>query len=61
MSDTPDILNAEQAAVFLGKRIDAVRWLARKGKLPGRKVGKTWLFSRDALVAYVSDLNTQKE
>jgi len=52
--DLPEIMNAEQAGQFL--QIDArmVIQLAEEGKLPGKRLGAAWRFSRDALVAWLS-------
>jgi hypothetical protein len=52
--DPPEVMNAEQAGQFL--QIDAaiVTEMAESGKLPGRKLGAVWRFSRVALVAWLS-------
>jgi excisionase family DNA binding protein len=52
--EAPEVLNAEQAAQFLQIDEAAVVELAEAGKLPGRKIGKAWRFSRVALVAWLS-------
>jgi molybdate transport system regulatory protein len=38
------LLSAEQAASYLHLNIKRVQALARAGKLPGRRVGRKWLF-----------------
>ena len=48
-------MNAEQAAQFLQIDEATVVELAEAGKLPGRKLGTDWRFSRAALVAWLSD------
>lgn len=48
-----DVLTAEEAAEFLQFSAYTVRELAREGKLPGRKVGKEWRFSRAALLEWL--------
>lgn len=50
----PEVLNIEQAAHLL--QIDAalVVELAESGKLPGRKLGAAWRFSRVALVEWLA-------
>jgi len=52
--DPPEVLNAEQAAYFLQLDEAIVTGLAEAGKLPGRKLGDVWRFSRGALVAWLS-------
>jgi helix-turn-helix protein len=52
--EPPEVMNAEQAGQFL--QIDAknVIELAEAGKLPGKKLGPVWRFSREALVAWLA-------
>src|SRR6476620_9237549 len=38
------LLSAEQAASYLHLNVKRVQALARAGKLPGRRVGRRWLF-----------------
>ena len=38
------LLSADQAASFLHLNVKRVQALARAGKLPGRRVGRRWLF-----------------
>jgi excisionase family DNA binding protein len=52
--DPPEVMNAEQAAQFLQIEEAAVVELAESGKLPGRKLGASWRFSRAGLVAWLS-------
>jgi excisionase family DNA binding protein len=52
--DPPEVMNAEQAAQFLQIDEAAVLELAEAGKLPGRKLGSAWRFSRAGLVAWLS-------
>jgi excisionase family DNA binding protein len=47
-------MNSEQAGQFLQLSEAAINELAEAGKLPGRKLGKAWRFSRAALVAWLS-------
>src|SRR4051812_41596260 len=56
--DPPEIMNAEQAGQFLQIDEKNVIELAESGKLPGRKLGPAWRFSRDALVAWLSTPET---
>jgi excisionase family DNA binding protein len=52
--DPPEVMNAEQAAEFLQIDAAVVVEMAEAGKLPGRKLGAAWRFSRAALVAWLS-------
>ena len=52
--DPPEVMNAEQAGQFLQVAQSVVIELSEAGKLPGRKLGKDWRFSRAALVAFLS-------
>ncbi len=52
--DPPEVMNSEQAAQFLQIEEPLVVELAEAGKLPGRKLGKQWRFSRQALVAWLA-------
>jgi len=52
--DPPEVMSAEQAAKLLQIDEKLVVELAEAGKLPGRKLGKDWRFSRAALIAWLS-------
>lgn len=52
--DPPEVMNAEQTGQFLQIEEALVVDLAEAGKLPGRKLGTDWRFSRTALVAWLS-------
>ncbi len=52
--DPPEVMNAEQAGQFLQIDEKVVVELAEAGKLPGRKLGPSWRFSRAALVAWLA-------
>lgn len=54
--ETPvkEVLNADEAAEFLGVNPYTVRQKARLGEMPGRKVGKEWRFSRQALLEWLA-------
>jgi excisionase family DNA binding protein len=52
--EPPEILNAAQAAEFLQIEEPVVVELAEARKLPGRKLGSAWRFSRAALVTWLS-------
>jgi hypothetical protein len=52
--DPPEVMNAEQAGQFLQIDAAVVTEMAESGRLPGRKLGAVWRFSRAALVAWLS-------
>jgi len=52
--DPPEIMNSEQAGQFLQIDEKNVIELAESGKLPGKKLGPVWRFSREALVAWLA-------
>ncbi len=58
--DPPEIMNAAQAAQFLQIEEKNLIELAEAGKLPGKKLGPVWRFSRDALVAWLSTPEDKK-
>jgi molybdate transport system regulatory protein len=45
------LLNVEQAASYLHLNVKRVQALARAGRLPGRRVGRRWLFDEEELDA----------
>lgn len=52
--DPPEVMNASQAAQFLQIEESVVIEMAEAGKLPGRRLGDVWRFSRAALVAWLA-------
>ena len=52
---TKDVLNAEEAAEFLGFNAYTVREKARLGEIPGRKIGREWRFSRRQLLEWIEE------
>ena len=48
-----EIMTAEQVAELLQVSRDMVYQLATRGELPGRKIGRIWRFSRDAIDAFM--------
>lgn len=46
-----ELLSATEASVYLHLHVKRVQALARAGKLPGRRVGRKWLFDRRDLDA----------
>ena len=57
---TREILNVDQAAEFLGFHPYTVREKARSGEIPGRKVGREWRFSREALLEWIKEGETPR-
>ncbi|MFC1706992.1 helix-turn-helix domain-containing protein, partial [Planctomycetota bacterium] len=51
----PDVLNASQAAAFLGVHVQTVRRLAKKRQIPGFKVGTDWRFHKEALLRWIEE------
>jgi len=58
--DPPEVMNVEQAADFLQVEPGVVIELAEAGRLPGRKLGAAWRFSRDALVAWLAQPESRR-
>lgn len=52
--ELPEVLTAEQAGQFLQIPESVVLELAEAGRLPGRKLGAVWRFSRAALVDWLA-------
>jgi excisionase family DNA binding protein len=50
----PDVLTVEQLAELLQVDEKTVRGLATKGELPGRKLGRHWRFSRQAVLDWLA-------
>lgn len=50
----PDVLTPEQLAELLQVDEKTVRSLAAKGELPGRKLGREWRFSRQAVLEWLA-------
>ncbi len=45
----PEVLTAEELAQYLGVHYRTVLQLAREGSLPGRRVGNSWRFHKQAI------------
>jgi excisionase family DNA binding protein len=52
--DPPEVMNTVQAAQFLQIDEAVVIEMAEAGKLPARRLGDVWRFSRAALVAWLA-------
>ena len=48
-----DVLTVEEAAELLSVSPWTIREQSRLGRLPGRKVGREWRYSRTALLAWL--------
>ena len=56
--EPPRYLTAEDVAAELGVHIQTAQAYFRTGGLPGRKIGKHWTTTRDALDRWVEAGNT---
>ena len=52
--DPPEIMSSAQAGQFLQIEEHNVIELAEAGRLPGKKLGPVWRFSREALVQWLA-------
>jgi excisionase family DNA binding protein len=50
-----DVLSVREVALYLRLNVQTVYRLAREGKLPARKIGRQWRFSRREVEALVHD------
>ena len=55
-----EILNIDGAAAFLGVSIKTFSKVMRDGDVPGRKVGREWKFSRQALIDWVGSRTSRE-
>jgi len=53
--NTSLLFTAEEAAKYLRLHVKSIYRLARDGKIPGRKVGGSWRFHRDALDQWIKN------
>jgi excisionase family DNA binding protein len=51
---TREILTPREAAQYLSVHVRTIYRLAKKGEIPGRKVGGSWRFKKDALDEWLS-------
>lgn len=56
-----DVLNADQAAEFLGFSTYTIREKARDGEIPGRKIGREWRFSRRELLEFIEGGSSNRQ
>jgi len=57
MSEKPqqEVLNIEQAAELLGVSVKTFNKVLHSESLPGRKIGREWKFSRQALIDWIGN------
>lgn len=49
-----EILTPKEAAQYLSVHVRTIYRLAKRGEIPGRKVGGSWRFKKDALDDWLS-------
>lgn len=54
-----EILNIDGAAALLGVSVKTFSKVLREGDVPGRKVGREWKFSRQALIDWIGNSRSQ--
>ena len=54
MADDPEILTPQEAAEFLRVPLLTVQRQAKAGRLPGRRIGKEWRFSKTVLIEWMA-------
>ena len=62
MTDTPrrEILNIEEAAELLGVSVKTFNKVLHSESLPGRKFGREWKFSRQALIDWIGNGRSER-
>jgi excisionase family DNA binding protein len=58
--DPPEVMNVEQVAQLLQVDAKLVLELAEGGKLPGRRLGYEWRFSRTAVLGWLANAEAKK-
>ena len=51
---TEDLWSTQQAAEYLGVTRQSVHELAQRGQIGGRRVGRTWVFTKAELDAWLA-------
>ncbi len=54
-----EILNIDGAAALLGVSVKTFSKVLRQGDVPGRKVGREWKFSRQALIDWIGQAKSR--
>jgi excisionase family DNA binding protein len=49
------LMTLQEVCVWLKYTEQTVKKLAQKGKIPGRKIGKSWRFDREELAKWVQE------
>jgi excisionase family DNA binding protein len=49
----PETLDAQEVALLLRADAETIMVLARRGDLPGTRIGRGWVFLRDDVLAYL--------
>jgi len=52
---SPEILDAVETAALLRVEAGTIMQLARKGELPGTRIGKSWVFLREDVMAFLKE------
>jgi excisionase family DNA binding protein len=55
MGNGSDVMNAMDAAAFLGVHVETLRTLARKNKIPSFKIGRDWRFRKETLMLWADE------
>ena len=53
-ADEPDVMTLAEVAEWLQVDEEAVEELAKKGELPGRRIGDEWRFARQAVLDWLA-------
>jgi excisionase family DNA binding protein len=53
MAEVKDVLDIQGACELLGISIKTFQKLLREETIPGRKIGREWRFSRQALIEWI--------
>jgi excisionase family DNA binding protein len=49
------LISTDEAAGLLGIHIKTLQLMARKGRIPGKRIGKFWRFRKSELDAWLRD------
>lgn len=53
--NAPDVLDLESCAVFLGTTTNGLKFNARPLRIPFKKIGKTWIFSKVRVLEWLNE------
>lgn len=51
----PETLDVAEAAALLRAEPETIMQLARKGTIPGTRIGKSWVFLREDVIAFLKE------